>query len=74
VPNVYNARADIETAMTDVPKLVADIAKISDVECIDVQSLAGAEQWLRGGGVKSGDVLVCMGAGDVTELAAKLVG
>lgn len=72
VPNVYNARSDIETATVDVQKLIADIAKNSGVECVDAQSLAGAEAMIRGGTARSGDVLICMGAGDVTELATTL--
>lgn len=73
IPNVYNARSDIETGMVDVPTLAADIARESKTEVRDGKSLAETETVLREEILKPGDVLVCMGAGDVTELAAAFV-
>jgi UDP-N-acetylmuramate--alanine ligase len=73
VPNVYNARADIETATVDVPTFIGDIAAGSGSEVINGKSLTEAENMLRETILKEDDVLVCMGAGDVTEVAGRFV-
>ncbi len=74
VPAIYDARHDIETATVDVPRFVKDIAKGSDTEVMEGHTLPETEKMLRGTILKSGDVLVCMGAGDVTKLAEKMMG
>lgn len=73
VPNVYDARSDIETALVDVAGFARDIGKGSGVTAIDGHSLAETERLLREHLLKTGDVLVCMGAGDVTTLAQRMV-
>ncbi len=73
VPNIYNARSDIETETVDVSAFVADIAQASRVECIDGHGLAETEQLLRRSVLQAGDVLVTMGAGDVTTLSDKIL-
>ena len=72
IPNVYDARHDIETNLVDVPKFVSDIATRSNVEAIDGHSLADTESVLRTSMLREGDVLLCLGAGDITNLANSL--
>ena len=74
VSDIYEARKDIETARVDVPKFISDIGKKSGVTCVDGKSLADAERMLREGMLKDGDVLLCMGAGSITNLATSMVG
>lgn len=71
IPDVYNARTDIETAAVDVPRLCADIAARSGTVCIDGRGLDATLELIEGMH-KSADVLVIMGAGNVTWLAADL--
>ena len=70
VAEVYNARSDIETESVDVPLFVNDIAEKSGIVCQRGGSLAETEAWLRAH-LQAGDVLVCMGAGDVTDMAGR---
>ncbi len=72
IPNIYNARSDIETATVDLPKFMDDLRKGSEVEVMDGKSLEQTEKMLRNEILKEGDVLVCMGAGDITGLARKM--
>lgn len=70
IPDVYNARSDIETAFVDVDALVSDIARESSVPCFYCHSLKETEVKLREEFLKPHDVLVCVGAGDITQLAS----
>jgi UDP-N-acetylmuramate--alanine ligase len=72
IPNVYEARRDRDSATADVGRLAADIARVSGVECMNGRSLEETEQWLRQT-LQSGDILLCMGAGDVTQLAHRML-
>ncbi len=73
VADVYNARNDIETAVTDVFKLIEDIERESKVKVLRGNSLKDTEKLLRENILHPGDVLVCMGAGDITDLATKII-
>ncbi|NOS68017.1 MAG: hypothetical protein HOO67_06705 [Candidatus Peribacteraceae bacterium] len=73
IPNIYEARKDIETERVDLSKFLKDIAKSSNVKCIDGKSLKETERLLKEDILKTGDVLVCMGAGDITNVATCLV-
>ncbi len=73
IPNVYDARHQIETAAVDVPKFVQDIAEASGVQAIDGKSLKETEDMLGRDILQTHDLLVIMGAGDVTKLATSLV-
>ncbi len=73
IPNIYVARKDIEHGEVSVPAFVKDIAKESKTEVLDGRSLTRTEEALRGGLLRKGDVLVCMGAGDITSLAERMV-
>jgi UDP-N-acetylmuramate--alanine ligase len=72
VTDVYSARLKPGEELVDLPKLVADLARVSGKEVINGESLEQAERMLPGI-LKPEDVLVCMGAGDITNLAGRLV-
>ena len=73
IPNIYEARKDIETERVDLRRFINDIQKGSGVRCIDGKSLGETERILKDEILNSGDVLVCMGAGDITNLATRMV-
>lgn len=73
IPNVYEARKDIETERVDLPRFLRDVEKGSGLTCVDGKSLQETGRLLREEILKPGDVLVCMGAGDITKLAAEMV-
>ncbi len=72
VTNVYDARPDKDSALADVKLLAADIAKVSGKKTIVTPSLADAEKEVRSE-LAQGDVIVTMGAGDVTKLSDTLI-
>lgn len=72
VAPVYEARKDIETARTDLPRFVRDMAAGSNVEAREGGSWGEIGKELHQS-TGPGDVIVCMGAGDITNLATKLV-
>lgn len=69
VPGIYEARADRDAAKVHVEDFVKDLEKGSSVPCLWGQSLAETQQRLRSEILRVGDVLLVMGAGDVTNLA-----
>jgi len=71
VPNIYDARKEVDFVTVDVAKLVSEITRKSGVEAMDGHSLSETEQLLPTI-LKHGDILVCMGAGDITSLAEKM--
>lgn len=73
VAETYDARSDIETQRVDTARFTVDIGKGSGVEALYGGSLPATEQLLRSNILKHGDVLVCMGAGDVTKLAGRMM-
>ncbi len=72
LPNVYAAR-EVSAETVDVARFAADIAEKSGIEVRDGGGLEGTLQWLQQA-IKPNDVVVTMGAGDVTSLAAKILG
>ncbi|MBI3618950.1 UDP-N-acetylmuramate--L-alanine ligase [Candidatus Peregrinibacteria bacterium] len=74
VTNIYDARSDIETNHVDGAKFSEDIAARSRIHTTFGRSLGETERVLREEVLKSGDVLLCLGAGDVTNLATEMVG
>ena len=72
VPNIYDARPDTEEASVDIASFVRSIAEGSKNTCIDGKSLRETEKLLRGTLLQKNDLLVVMGAGDVTVLAATM--
>lgn len=69
IPDIYVARGEIEHDTVDVQKFVNDISQRSGVQAIDGKSLDETERLLRTEILKPGDVLLTMGAGNVTKLS-----
>ena len=72
VPNVYAAR-EVNAETVDVARFAADIADKSGIDARDGGGLDATLEWLRTA-VKPGDVVITMGAGDVTGLTTKILG
>ena len=72
IPNIYDARSDVERDHVDVDTFVEDIKKHGPKNVINGKSLKDTETLLKEI-LKEGDVLLCMGAGDITELAEWMV-
>jgi len=73
IPNICDARRDRDSGTVDLPAFIADIARESAVEVRDGHSLKETEDLLRNEILKNGDVLLTLGAGDITELAGKMM-
>lgn len=73
IPNIYVARSDIETETVDVDSFVRDIARASGITCVNGRDLIETEKMLRGNMLQPGDVLITMGAGDITLLADRMM-
>ncbi|TSC79573.1 MAG: UDP-N-acetylmuramate--L-alanine ligase [Candidatus Peregrinibacteria bacterium Gr01-1014_25] len=73
IPNIYDARAFRDRAQADPEKLAKDIAAASGISALYGTSLESTRTLLEREILRSGDVLVCMGAGDVTTLAAAMM-
>lgn len=73
IPNVYAARSEKDSVQIDVDSFVEDITKASGVTAINGRSVRDTEQLLRDTFIREGNVIVCMGAGDVTTIADRLV-
>lgn len=68
ITSVYDARHEIESGEVDPEKFAADIAKKSAVNARFGGSLKDIESLLPSI-LQKGDVLLCLGAGDITDLA-----
>lgn len=73
IPNIYDARHSTETAFVDPEEFCKDLAKTSGKPVTFTQNLENTEKKLRQEMLQAGDVLVCMGAGDITNLAERMV-
>lgn len=73
VPDIYAARGEVDTAKVDVTRFVADLGQGSGVEAHYGQSLAETLRLLREQILRPGDVVVTMGAGDITKLSKQLL-
>lgn len=74
IPNVYAARLFVEQGgEVDVQQLLADIALESHVEAFFGDGLEKTKKVLRSTILRSGDVLMVMGAGDITAMAHGMV-
>jgi len=73
IPNIYDARTEQDSGKVKVSSLVKAIAENSGISCIDGKSLAETEALLKRDFLKKDDVLVVMGAGNITELAANML-
>ena len=73
IPNVYDARSDVETRRVDVDDFVEDIRRHGARTARNGHSLRETEWLLKEEILREGDVLLCMGAGDITQLASCMV-
>ncbi len=74
VPNIYVARSDIETSTVDIDTFVSDITEKSHVQCMNGYDLLTTEKMLHETTLQPGDVLITMGAGDITGLSERMMG
>lgn len=72
IPGVYDARREKDSQTVDLPRFIKDIAKGSRTDVTNGSSLTETEAMLRSDILKDGDLLVCMGAGDITALAERM--
>ena len=68
IPNIYDARAESDSGKADVSSFVKAVSEGSEVTCINGKSIPDALDFLKKE-LKHGDVLVVMGAGNITNLA-----
>ena len=73
IPNIYEARSDRDRKKVDVDKFVGDVKIGSSVEVINGHSLENTVDLLKSGILKKNDLLVTMGAGDVTKIGDELL-
>jgi UDP-N-acetylmuramate--alanine ligase len=72
VPNIYDARRERDSGIVDRGQFVRDIGEGSRVEAFDGSSLCETEHLLKESVLRPNDILLVMGAGDVTELAGRM--
>ncbi len=73
ITDVYDARSDVEKEKVDMNKLKTDVEKGSNVRTKYLGNLEETEHALRNEIIQNGDVLICLGAGDITNMARRLV-
>ncbi len=73
ITDVYDARSDVENEKVDIEKLRSDIEEGSEVRTRYEGDLDSTENALKNGIIQSGDVLICLGAGDITVMARRIV-
>jgi len=73
VTDVYDARSDVEKEKVDMEKFVLDIEKGSGVKTLYGGDLRKTESILKSDALQSNDILLCLGAGDITGMAGSLV-
>ncbi len=73
IPNIYDARPDIEDGAVNIPLFVQGIAEKSEVECLDGKGFEETKNILDKYISARDDIVVVMGAGDIGDLAEELV-
>lgn len=73
VSDIYDARPDKDAKKADLPAFIEAIGEGSGKEVIAGGSVIETETMLRKNILKPGDVLVVMGAGNITSLAQKMI-
>jgi len=71
--DVYDARSDVETDRVDMEKFVQDIRENSGVDARYSGDLSQTKSLLANEVLQKGDILLCMGAGDITSMARSFV-
>ncbi|MBU0766595.1 UDP-N-acetylmuramate--L-alanine ligase [Patescibacteria group bacterium] len=73
ITDVYDARSDVDKEKVNMSAFIEDIARNSNVETIYGFDLLKTKSLLKEDILQSGNVLLCLGAGDITNLAGSLV-
>jgi len=69
ITDVYDARHDTEHEKVDIEAFTAEISQKSEVQTMYSGNLERTETQLKQHILQPGDVLLCMGAGTITDLA-----
>lgn len=72
VSNVYDARPDKDTTLVDVTAFISAVEKGSGVRVLNGNNIIDAETVLHHQRITEQDVIVTMGAGDITLLSTRL--
>ena len=72
IPNVYDARGHLEKKLVDLPAFLKAIEQWSGVPAVNRLGFDETEKAVHAF-AQEGDIVLCMGAGDITNLATKLV-
>lgn len=72
IPDIYNARSEIETDTVDLAAFSRDIAEKSETDCRDGGGCTNTLSLLHER-MQPGDVIIVMGAGSITKLADDLL-
>lgn len=73
VPHVYAARKERDVQEVDFPRFLRDIGNASAVKVFGGFTLQETATFLQDTVLRPGDMLLCMGAGDITELARRMM-
>jgi UDP-N-acetylmuramate--alanine ligase len=73
ITDVYDARSDVEKEKVDIEKFRADVEEGSGVRTRYAGSLDATEIVLKNEVVQNGDVIIFLGAGDITVMARRIV-
>lgn len=73
VPHVYAVRKERDVQEVDLPRFLRDIGNASAVQVFGGFTLQEAATFLQDTVLRPGDMLLCMGAGDITELARRMM-
>ncbi|MBI1934624.1 hypothetical protein HYS30_03080 [Candidatus Peregrinibacteria bacterium] len=73
IPNIYAARKESDVGDIDLPMFLRDIRYGSSVTVFGGYTLEEAETFLNEEVLHAGDLLLCMGAGDITGLAERMM-
>lgn len=72
IPDIYVAREEVDALAIDLSKFAADIARGSNTSAIPGKGLENTKKFLLRES-RADDLVVCMGAGNITSLAAEIV-
>ncbi|ALM09926.1 MAG TPA: hypothetical protein DEB30_02675 [Candidatus Peribacter riflensis] len=73
IPTIYDVRRSMDSGMVDVERFVSAIGQESHVEALYGRSLEETATLLTQMVLRPRDVLLTLGAGDITELAEKMI-
>lgn len=73
IPSIYAARTEQDTQKIDVSAFLADIREGSGTTAFGGMTLEETAVFLNEEVLRAGDLLLCMGAGDITVLAQRMM-